>query len=233
MRRKLSEIRMEYAKIESLIPYQNNARKHSDADTDAIMKSIQEFGFNDPIGVWKDIIVEGHGRLIAAKRLGMEEVPIIRLDHLTDEQRKAYALAHNKTAELSSWNFDVLSAELQDLSDIDMSQFGFDLGAAADGWFESREKNDKSREEGNEEYNEFLEKFETKKTTDDCYTPDLVYKALAEWVEKRYGLKRADFLRPFYPGGDYQSFKYPQGGGGSRQPSIFNTGRNHPMVCGA
>lgn len=123
----MSEIRIEYAKIESLIPYQNNARKHSDTDTDAIMKSIQEFGFNDPIGVWKDIIVEGHGRLIAAKRLGMEEVPIIRLDHLTDEQRKAYALAHNKTAELSSWDFDVLSAELQDLADIDMSQFGFEM----------------------------------------------------------------------------------------------------------
>ena len=123
----MSEIRIEYVKIESLIPYQNNARKHSDADTDAIMKSIQEFGFNDPIGVWKDIIVEGHGRLIAAKRLGMEEVPIIRLDHLTDEQRKAYALAHNKTAELSSWDFDVLDAELQELSDIDMSQFGFEL----------------------------------------------------------------------------------------------------------
>lgn len=123
----MSEIRIEYVKIESLIPYQNNARKHSDADTDAIMKSIQEFGFNDPIGVWKDIIVEGHGRLIAAKRLGMEEVPIIRLDHLTDEQRKAYALAHNKTAELSSWDFDVLDAELQELSDIDMSQFGFEM----------------------------------------------------------------------------------------------------------
>ena len=123
----MSEIRIEYVKIETLIPYQNNARKHSDADTDAIIQSIREFGFNDPIGVWKNIIVEGHGRLIAAKRLGMEEVPVIRLDHLTDEQRKAYALAHNKTAELSGWDFDILAEELAELTDIDMSQFGFDL----------------------------------------------------------------------------------------------------------
>ena len=122
----MSEIRIEYVKIETLIPYQNNARKHSDADTDAIMQSIREFGFNDPIGVWKNIIVEGHGRLIAAKRIGMDEVPVIRLDHLTDEQRKAYALAHNKTAELSGWDFDILAAELKDIADIDMSQFGFE-----------------------------------------------------------------------------------------------------------
>ena len=125
----MSQICIEYAKIDTLIPYQNNARKHSDADTDAIMSSIREFGFNDPIGVWKNIIVEGHGRLIAAKRLGMDTVPVIRLDHLTDEQRKAYALAHNKTAELSGWDFEVLAAELDELTDIDMSQFGFDMAA--------------------------------------------------------------------------------------------------------
>ena len=121
------QITVEYVGVESLIPYENNARKHGDTDTDAIMKSIQEFGFNDPIGVWKNIIVEGHGRLIAAKRLGMDKVPVIRLDHMTDEQRKAYALAHNKTAELSGWDFDILESELRDLADIDMSQFGFDL----------------------------------------------------------------------------------------------------------
>ena len=87
----MKEIKVEYLPIEQVIPYANNARRHGDSDTDAIMASIREFGFNDPIGVWKNIIVEGHGRLIAAKRLGMETVPVIRLDHLTDEQRKAYA----------------------------------------------------------------------------------------------------------------------------------------------
>lgn len=129
----MQEIKVEYLPIEQVIPYANNARKHGEEDTDAIMASIREFGFNDPIGVWKGIIVEGHGRLIAAKRLGMDKVPVIRLDHLTDEQRKAYALAHNKTAELSGWDFDVLASELADLSDVDMSQFGFDIDASSFG----------------------------------------------------------------------------------------------------
>lgn len=122
----MQEIQVEYVPIEQVIPYANNARKHGDEDTDAIMASIREFGFNDPIGVWKGIIVEGHGRLIAAKRLGMDKVPVIRLDHLTDEQRKAYALAHNKTAELSGWDFNLLESELEEIGNIDMSQFGFD-----------------------------------------------------------------------------------------------------------
>ena len=118
-------LNVEYVSIDKILPYVNNARKHGDEDTDAIMASIKEFGFNDPIGVWHDIIVEGHGRLIAAKRLGMETVPIIRLDHLTDDQRRAYALAHNKTAELSGWDFAVQDSELAALCDIDMSEFGF------------------------------------------------------------------------------------------------------------
>lgn len=122
----MHEIKIEYVPIEQIIPYANNARKHGDTDTDAIMKSIQEFGFNDPIGVWKDVIVEGHGRLIAAKRLGMETVPVIRLDYLSDEQRKAYALAHNKTAELSVWDFGVLDSELRSIGDINMADFGFE-----------------------------------------------------------------------------------------------------------
>jgi DNA modification methylase len=93
------------------------------------MKSIKEFGFLDPLAVWSDdnIVVEGHGRLVAAKKLGMKTVPCVRLDDLTDEQRRAYALAHNKTAELSIWDDDLLDIELGDITDIDMSQFGFDL----------------------------------------------------------------------------------------------------------
>lgn len=73
----------------------------------------------------ENLIVEGHGRLIACKNLGIKEVPTIRLDHLTNEQRKAYAIAHNKTAEMSSWDMDLLGLELDDL-DMDMSMFGFD-----------------------------------------------------------------------------------------------------------
>ena len=110
--------------VDSLKPYERNARKHGEEDVAAIAESIREFGFNDPIGIWgKDnLIVEGHGRLMAAKSLGMDKVPCIRLDHLTDEQRRAYALAHNRTAELSEWDKDLVSSELEELKDL-----GFDI----------------------------------------------------------------------------------------------------------
>ena len=121
------ELKIEYVGLDEIRPYEKNARAHKDLDVDAIAKSITEFGFNDPIGVWNDVIVEGHGRLEAAKKLKMEKVPIIRLDHMTDEERKAYALAHNKTAELSSWDEEALAAALSDISEIDMSAFGFDM----------------------------------------------------------------------------------------------------------
>ena len=203
----------ELIKIDDLRPYEKNARRHEAADVAAIVKSIEAFGFNDPVGVWgpHNIIVEGHGRVLAARQLGLTEVPCIRLDHLTDEQRRAYALVHNKTAELSSWDADLLPLELQELPTYDMTDFGFDMDRVTDDWFESRERMDDSRQEGNDEYNEFLDKFELKKTTDDCYTPDLVYDAVAAWVEKEYHVKRKNFVRPFYPGGDYESEKYPRG----------------------
>ena len=127
-------LKIEYLPVDSLKPYSKNARRHSEKDIQAICNSIEEFGFSDPIGIWSDknIIVEGHGRLLAAKRLGMDSVPCIRLDHLTDEQRKAYALAHNKTAELSKWFDELLQSELADIEDIDMELFGFDLDAVTE-----------------------------------------------------------------------------------------------------
>ena len=122
------QLKIEYLPIDQIKPYERNARKHENEDVGAIVNSIKEFGFDDPIGIWGEdnVIVEGHGRLKAAKQLNMSEVPVIRLDHLTDEQRRAYALAHNKTAELSEWN-EFLDIELGDILDIDMEEFGFDL----------------------------------------------------------------------------------------------------------
>ena len=82
----------------------------------------------DPIGVWKDnSIIEGNGRYKACMQLGIKEVPIIRLDHLSDEERKAYALAHNKLTMNSDFDLDILNDELDDILNIDMSEFGFDL----------------------------------------------------------------------------------------------------------
>ena len=125
----MQELKIEYLTLDKLKPYDKNARKHQEADLSTIKASITEFGMSDPIGVWgKDnTIVEGHGRYLACKELGIEQVPVIHLDHLTDEQRRAYALAHNKTAEMSVWDFDLLGEELDEIFDIDMSDFGFDL----------------------------------------------------------------------------------------------------------
>ena len=135
------ELQIEYINPNDLVPYEKNARHHASEDIEAIKRSIQEFGFKDPIGVWNGVIVEGHGRAAAAKELGLETVPIIRLDDLTDEQRRAYALAHNKTAELSGWDFDVLEEELKKISEIDMEKFGFDMSAVGEKDGEIREDN--------------------------------------------------------------------------------------------
>lgn len=119
------KLTIEYVPIDSIKKYRNNAKLHPKEQIEQIKKSIEQFGMDDPIGIWKDEIVEGHGRLIACKELGYTEIPIIRLDHLTDEERKAYTLAHNKLTMNSDFDFNILDAELADLN-IDMSDFGFD-----------------------------------------------------------------------------------------------------------
>lgn len=120
-------LKIEYIPIEDIKPYENNAKQHPEEQIQQIKNSILEFGFRDPIAVWNNTIVEGHGRLLAAQELGYKELPIIRLDDLSDEQRKAYCLAHNKLTMNSDFDLDVLSAELDSITDIDMSDFGFDL----------------------------------------------------------------------------------------------------------
>lgn len=113
----MEDLKIVYLPPEALTPYTGNARKHAAKDLEAIAASIHENGFCDPIGIWgeNNIIVEGHGRRLAAMKLGLERVPCIRLDHLTEAQRREYALAHNRTAELSEWEFDQLEKELEAL----------------------------------------------------------------------------------------------------------------------
>lgn len=115
-------------KIKDLKPYDKNAKKHPKKQVKFIANSIEQFGMNDPIGVWGEdnMIVEGHGRLEACKSLGYTEVPCIRLDHLSDEERKAYTLAHNKVAE-SEWDFDLLGEEINEIFTLDMEEFGFEF----------------------------------------------------------------------------------------------------------
>lgn len=124
----MNNLTIEVLKIKDLKPYAKNAKKHPKKQIEKIANSIEAFGMNDPIGIWgKDnLIVEGHGRLEALKQLGYDEVPCIRLDHMTDEERRAYTLAHNKVAE-SEWDFDLLNEEIDDILSFDMEDFGFEF----------------------------------------------------------------------------------------------------------
>lgn len=112
------ELKVEYLSPENLTPYDKNTRQHAHDDIEAIKKSILEDGFNDPIGIWgeNNIIVESHGRQMAALELHLDRVPVIRLDHLTDKQRREYAIRHNRTAELSVWDFSTLEEEMAQLA---------------------------------------------------------------------------------------------------------------------
>ena len=120
--------KIEWLSVETLIPYAKNARTHSDEQVAQIAGSIKEFGFNNPVLVDKDnSIIAGHGRLMAARKLGMDKVPVVQLGHMTEAQRKAYVLADNRIALNSGWDTGMLSLELQDLKDdIDLSLLGFD-----------------------------------------------------------------------------------------------------------
>ena len=125
------ELKIEYIAVDDLKPYDKNNKKHEDFDIGEIAKSISKYEMIDPVGIWgKDnTIVEGHGRVLACKQLGIDKVPCIRLDHLTDEQRREYAIVHNKSQELALYDFDNLADEL---ADIDLSDFDFDFGIDAD-----------------------------------------------------------------------------------------------------
>jgi hypothetical protein len=118
-----------YKKVSDVYPYINNARTHSEGQISQIASSIKEFGFNNPILLDKDNgVIAGHGRLYAAKLLGMEEVPTVYLGHLSEAQKKAYILADNKIALNAGWDFDLLAVELENLKelDFDLSLLGFD-----------------------------------------------------------------------------------------------------------
>lgn len=146
------ELQIEYIELDKLTPYEKNAREHTPVDLATIEKSIEDFGMCDPIGIWSDknIIVEGHGRLLALKELGHTKAPCIRLDHLNDEERRAYALAHNKTAEMSKWDFEKLEQELADLSDMAMQNYGFYMAHGEDD-FSNLFDDDMQEDEGEDE----------------------------------------------------------------------------------
>jgi site-specific DNA-methyltransferase (adenine-specific) len=118
-------MQIEYIPIKQIKPYKANAKKHPPEQVEHIANSIREFGWQQPLVIDKDgVVVIGHGRLLAAKKLGMKEVPCVRAEGLTDEQIKALRLADNKTNE-SAWDQKLLAEDMGGIFDIDMSQFGF------------------------------------------------------------------------------------------------------------
>ena len=124
------KLEITYMPLDQLTPYENNAKLHPKEQIEKIENSIKEFGMNDPIAICgKDnIIVEGHGRLLACRELGIKTVPVIRLDHLNDEQRRAYTLAHNQLTMDTGFDINILQNEIQNIT-LDMGDFGFDMEA--------------------------------------------------------------------------------------------------------
>lgn len=160
----MDNLKIEYVSLSEIKPYEYNAKIHTNEQINQIVESIREFGMNDPIGVWNGEIVEGHGRYIAAKKIGMKTVPIIRLDNLNDEQRKAYMLIHNKLTMNTDFDFDILEKELDKLDSIDMSFYGFE-----------NIKFEDSKDEADIVEDEFTEEVETR-----CKLGDLWQ--LGRWV---------------------------------------------------
>ena len=122
-----SKLKIEYINVNDIIPYDKNPR-HNETAIPLVMQSIKEFGFKNPIILDKNnVIVCGHTRLESAKRLGIDEIPCLYADDLTEEQIKAFRLADNKVSEQASWNTSLLNEELESIIDINMEDFGFDL----------------------------------------------------------------------------------------------------------
>ena len=205
-------------KLSEIVPYAKNAKKHDKKQIANVAESIKQYGFVQPVVIDRDgVIVIGHCRAEAAKKLGMKTVPCVCVDALTPEQVNALRLVDNKSNE-SAWDFDLLAEELPGL-DLSAFDFEWDFPDTDETELTNEEREQEFRErmergelsDDDEEYQEFLKKFEAKKTTDDCYTPDNIYEAVRDWAAEKYEIGNAAIVRPFYPGGDYKSEKYPSG----------------------
>ena len=128
----MNTLNVEYRKVEALIPYARNPRTHSEAQITKIAASIVEYGWTNPVLVDGDNgIIAGHGRLAAARKLGLDQVPVIELAHLTTAQKRALVIADNRLAEKAGWDRDILAIELQGLLeqdlDFDVAITGFEM----------------------------------------------------------------------------------------------------------
>jgi site-specific DNA-methyltransferase (adenine-specific) len=124
----MAKLKVVMMQIKDIKPYDNNPRRNGKA-VDAVAKSIKDFGFKNPIIIDKNnVIISGHTRRLAAIKLGLREVPCIVGDDMTDAQVKAFRLADNRVAELAVWDDDLLKEEMAKVVDMDLNEFGFDIG---------------------------------------------------------------------------------------------------------
>lgn len=221
-------MKLEQRKLADIRPYENNPRKNDDAVA-AVMESIRQCGYVSPIVVDEDgVILAGHTRYKALRKLRRKAADVVIVPGLSDEQKRKFRILDNKTGELAQWDELLLRVELEGL---DFGDFDFGLtvsdaetvtvssyerrkSAGAEGVPNSdtdEDAEDIPEDEDSPEYQAFVEKFKPKKTTDDCYTPEIVYDAVADFVASTYRLERKRFVRPFFPGGDYQAFDYAPG----------------------
>ena len=219
--------------IQTLVQDQHNFNKGTEEGARLMEKSFTELGAGRSILIDKDgHIIAGNKSQKAAMAAGIKKVRVIESDgteliavkrtdiSIDSKEGRELALADNLTTQVNlAWD-NVELASVAAEQGIDLPDWGLDpaeLELTDEAEIERKRKefadrmaNGENLDE-DEEYQAFKEKFEQKKTTDDCYTPELVYEAVADWVANEYGLNRKDFVRPFYPGGDYQKEKYPKG----------------------
>lgn len=121
-------MQIEKIKVDEIIPYADNAKLHPERQIEQIRSSILEFGFNDPIAIDENnVVIEGNGRLMAIKDLGFKEVDCIRIEGLTEDQKRAYILVHNQLTMNTGFDIEILNRELEKIKGIDMKQFDFEI----------------------------------------------------------------------------------------------------------
>ena len=225
----MGEGKKEFMRISELRKPEQNVRKHDTAQIREYAKSLDEFGQLRPLVIDEEnTVLCGNGMMEAMKSIGWENAEVLRKTGLSQIKKKRMMMADNRVYDLGEDDLDTIAQWLEECGDDvpgyseeEMDDFLFELDdepeeryneptehQKAQEFFQREEKDYDSTEGQSEEYAEFVDKFKPKKTSDDCYTPENVYQAVADWVCETYGLKQENFVRPFYPGGDYQKYEY-------------------------
>ena len=220
----------EYRKLSELKKPDRNVRRHSQEQINEYRKSLEEFGQIRPLVIDEEsVVLCGNGAYEAMRQLGWPRAWVEVRPDLTPRAKKRLMMADNRVYDLGEDDLETIELWLEEVGD-DVPGYNEELyelddydtdpepvrkqeqrpaeHQKAQKFFQRDEKDYDSTEGESQEYTEFVDKFKPKKTSDDCYTPENVYQAVADWVAKEYGLKQENFVRPFYPGGDYQKYEY-------------------------